>query len=343
MSVRKIHFLELPDYFFSQLFDELHKINKQSEVRDPIIALFYCFNYKLNYKLLHSATSIIVRTKNQNLFKNMLRLQSAIYEVIPNFFHESLIMLDIRKHTHISADYTSIYRDQFTSFPPNLTCLRTSTLFADEFCLLPESLTCLKIYSSQYAAYKTQPQINFSLPNLLKLTISGVSEPKIFNGIMEHLPENLEKLDIFGFAPNNFELPTHLKKLTSITIIPACYIGSVLDLKVLPQTLTSISVDFDYVSWHSDEIGNWDNEFIAYVEHFPLLKILHSRIDIKIFKTNIFHRFSDLLEEFGFCDIWGSSVRYREVTFVRTKDEWVNKNIFDGTDDDGHVLTFENN
>jgi hypothetical protein len=319
-----VHFLDLPDYFFIELLDYLfeNRYEYHSKTLDPIMSLLYCFNYKLKYKLLYLTPKINIENNNKFFVKQMLKLRGATFNIVPDFFLDTLTHIVLNKNEYGIHET----RKPFNSLPPNLTYLRTTYLHASEFAILPKGLTHLEISSLEESPDHAKP-ITFNLPNLLKLIIRNENydfndeyDCKMLECITKCLPENLEELSIENFSSLIFNLPTPLPKLKKFKLYD-CKFRYRFDLKILPQTLVSIEINYNHILGY--HFNNLQDQVLSHVEYFYTLQCFITRIPYEKLGTNILIRLPERLIKFGYIDQYLTSDNYNEFIFIRCKDKWI--------------------
>jgi hypothetical protein len=251
-----MHFLDLPDDFFIGFLEELirHVKSRWNETYpDPLLALMQCFNHRLEYKVLNFTPKIHIFADPNGKVKlkflhRMPRLREIIYNIVPDFFPNTLSRLTLYEH-HYYKDMPNrlsvvpVLRKRFESFPPNLTYLKTNLLFSNEFAILPESLIYLEVTNVDYSQGKS---IVFNLPNLSDLIVCHPhrylqsDKIKSLSDITQYLPVSLRKLKFSSYQTERFNFVTVLPELAELHI-SACNFDQVPNLAFLTG-LTELSV-----------------------------------------------------------------------------------------------------
>jgi hypothetical protein len=331
------HFLDLPDYFYIEMLDYLVKTDESQwdqKSPDPIMALLYCFNLKLKYKLINLTPRMHIQDFNKNFSKQMLKLRVATFHIVPDFFPQTLSELKILKNNHREHEIISIndvhkikIRQPFKFLPTNLTSFKAGLLHSSEFAVLPESLTYLNVL---YVKYIPKSPIKFSLPNLVNLIVwqtrGGVHDfdDEIFNGIIEHSPENLEELSLMNFKANRINFVPSFQKLKRLSFYDSKF-DQPFDLKFFPQTLTSLKINFDCVVGYKNRTEQQSTEtLLDHLKYFSSLRSLAIHIHINRFEKNIMNKLPQHLTKFSFMNDYQDQ-GYTWYTYVRFKNGWADE------------------
>jgi hypothetical protein len=326
-----MHFLDLSDDFFTELFEFLFTKPKNERNRqDYLKTLLLCFNRRLIHKIFNLTQTMVVG--NVVIFNKMLKLRNVTFDIIPTFFPQTLYKLILNVHHRIIEEHlvrvipNTLTRTSFQSFPPNLTYLKTKLLFASEFAILPKSLTYLNV-----GDIKLDSVINFDLPQLLYCKIAGPNNRFVYvdkikvgqagANIVGCLSVALKKLDLSNFdgltiVPSM--IPHNLEKLRLYNV----GITESFDLMFLPPTLKSINIESSRIAGYDGTRKQCMDTLLKHLNHFPLMRTFEFGVNITKFPQNIFDMLPEHLTKFSFMEDHQDSGYLENKIYIKVDGEW---------------------
>jgi hypothetical protein len=324
------HFLDLSDDVFMQLFSYLYCkrttnscVPNEKQEPDYLARLFWCFNYKLQYKISNLTHKICVLDINALMAKHMKRLTYAKYYVLPNALRlcATLTILKLRNDP-------SQTRKPFEMFPPNLTTIEMNDIFESELEILPQSLTSISIILVDALNY----QLGTRFPNLIKLNVSYkhmymFSEENVFDAVIDDLPKNLEHLIVEGFGINGKRFAQNIKCLTSLKTLSVTknMFNNTFNFRDLPQSLTELKINFGLAFGYVGETDQ-TQRLIDDLKHLPYLKILQITCVLN-FENNI-------------CNLLPPNMIYLSV-LGKFRHDFIIKHFMRGINDEGQNCWYD--